>query len=169
MNNIKKILVSGSTGQLGSELQAISEQYPEFQIVFCNRQKLDLSSEKSIKENLSKGYDYFINAGAYTAVDKAETEKQMAKAINATALQHIAKHASKKTKVIHISSDYVYHINPGRLLLESDKTKPQGVYAITKLEGEKELLTKRPDSIVIRTSWVYSSFGNNFVKTMLRH
>jgi len=170
MNVEKKItvLVSGSTGQLGQELRAISKNYPILSFTFKDRKALDLSSEQSIKKNLRNSYNYFINAGAYTAVDKAEKDKKNARIVNATALKYIAEHASPKTKLIHISSDYVYHTNPGRPLTETDKTNPQGIYAKTKLAGENHLLRKRPDALVIRTSWVYSSFGNNFVKTMLR-
>ncbi len=168
MNKVKKILVSGSTGQLGSELNAIKSDYPQFKIDFRNRKNLNLASEQSIKKNLASNYDVFINAGAYTAVDKAESEFSKAKAVNATALKHIAKHAPKKTKIIHISSDYVYHIKSEKLLKETDKTEPKGKYGQTKLAGEQFLLKQRPDAIVLRTSWVYSSFGNNFVKTMLR-
>jgi len=168
MNKVLKILVSGSTGQLGSELNALKKSYPNFKIELKNRTELDLSSQKSIKSNLSKNYDFFINAGAYTAVDKAETDLKNAESVNSIALKHIANYTPKKTKIIHISTDYVYHNNPGRLLLETDKTNPRGNYAKTKLAGEKYLLRKRSDAIIIRTSWVYSSYGNNFVKTMQR-
>lgn len=163
------ILISGSTGQLGSELQVLQKQYPHYNCYFKNRKELDLSKTKTIKDNLKeRNYDVFVNAAAYTAVDKAEQETKIATAVNALALKTIAKEAVPHTKIIHVSSDYVYHLEPGRPLLESDMEKPQGVYAKTKLEGEQYLLSQRPDSLVIRTSWVYSSFGNNFVKTMLR-
>ncbi len=160
------VLVSGSTGQLGQELQAIATQFPRLKFTFQNRSSLDLSSKASIKTNLEKSYDFFVNAGAYTAVDKAEHDQKTAEKINTTALGHIARYAPAQTKVIHISSDYVYHLKLDRPLKESDTTQPKGVYAKTKLKGEQLLLDKRPDSIVLRTSWVYSSFGNNFVKTM---
>lgn len=163
-----RILVSGSTGQLGQELQHIAKQYKNFKFDFKNRKSLDLSSESQIRQTLQAPYDYFINAAAYTAVDKAESDQKAAYKVNATALGHIGKYLSPKTQVIHISSDYVYHNDPGRPLSEIDKTKPRGVYAKSKLEGENLLLKHRPDAIIVRTSWVYSSFGNNFVKTMLR-
>ena len=166
--NQQRILVSGSTGQLGQELQFIAKQYPNFKFTFKNRKKLDLSSESQIKKTLRTDYDYFINAAAYTAVDKAESDQKTAYQVNAKALGHIGKYLSPKTKVIHISSDYVYHNDPGRPLSESDSTKPKGVYAKSKLEGENLLLQHRPDAIIVRTSWVYSTFGNNFVKTMVR-
>lgn len=169
-SNVKKtVLVSGSTGQLGQELQAISKHYRGLRFFFKNRKQLDLSKASSIKSNLAeRSYDYFINAGAYTAVDKAETEVEMAYKVNSKALSTIGKSCPKGTKIIHVSSDYVYHQDPGRPLLETDKTGPKGIYAKSKLEGEEALLQLRPDALIIRTSWVYSSFGNNFVKTMLR-
>ena len=163
-----RILVSGSTGQLGQELQHIAPQYSNFRFDFKNRKSLDLSSENQIKQTLQTPFDYFINAAAYTAVDKAETDKKTAFQVNATALDHIGKYLSPKTQVIHVSSDYVYNSDPGRPLAESDKTNPKGVYAQSKLKGEKLLMKHRPDAIIVRTSWVYSTFGNNFVKTMLR-
>ncbi len=166
--NKLRILVSGSTGQLGQELRYIARQYPSFTFDFKNRKGFDLSSERSINQVLSTPYDYFINAGAYTAVDKAESDKKTAFQVNAKALDHIGKYAQARTKIIHISSDYVYHNDPNRPLLESDPTKAKGVYARSKLDGENYLLKRRPDALVIRTSWVYSSFGNNFVKTMLK-
>ena len=164
-----QILVSGSTGQVGSELKHIAKAFPHFTLTFKDRKGLDLSNEKSIKKALTeKPYDFLINAGAYTAVDKAEQDKQAARKVNALSMNYIVQHCPKQTKILHISTDYVYHINPLRPLEESDKVNPKGIYAKTKLEGEQILLRKRPDSIVMRTSWVYSSYGHNFVKTMLR-
>jgi len=164
-----KILVSGSTGQLGQELQAIASKYKQCNFDFRDRRGLDLSSKTAITNTLrNSDYDYFINAGAYTAVDHAETDHKKAFSVNSRALQHIGKSAPTTTKVLHISSDYVYHIDPKRPLKETDKTQPKGIYAQSKREGELNLLKQRPDSLIIRTSWVYSSFGNNFVKTMLR-
>lgn len=170
MNQAKvHVLVSGSTGQLGQELQKLSSGHIGYSFDFKSRNTFDLSSTSSIKQALrKKEYDFIINCGAYTAVDKAEKEVKKAFKVNATSLSTIAKYANKKTKIIHISSDYVYHLDLDRPLLETDKTKAVGIYAKSKLEGEQHLLSLRPDSLVIRTSWVYSSFGNNFVKTMLR-
>jgi len=164
----KKILVSGSTGQVGQELQFISNQHPEYIFEFKNRSQLDLSHSESIKNSLlNSDYDCFINAAAYTAVDKAETEIDLANAVNAEALQSISAFAPNNCKIIHISTDYVYNHNPGRPLEETDQTLAQNIYAKSKLKGES-YLRQRQNAITIRTSWVYSSFGNNFVKTMLR-
>lgn len=171
MNLAKKIsvLVSGSTGQLGQELQYLSKLHKDhITFSFKDRKGMDLSSEESIKKCLKTKYDYFINAGAYTAVDKAEKETATTYKVNAKALNYISRHSARQTKIIHVSTDYVYNWDPQRPLYETDKTNPKNVYAQSKLDGEKKLLAQRPDSIVLRTSWVYSSYGNNFVKTMLR-
>ena len=168
-NKVIRALVSGSTGQLGQELKAMSKAYPHINCDFKNRAKLDLSSKTSIYDNLANSaYDFFINCAAFTAVDQAESNAKMAYKVNSEALKYIADAAPPTCKVIHISTDYAYHIDPGRPLIESDRTSPKGVYAKSKLEGEQILLKTKPDSIVIRTSWVYSSYGNNFVKTMLK-
>ncbi len=163
------ILVSGSSGQLGSELKFLSKGYKQLNFSFKISSQLDLSRSASIKKNLTqKDFRYFINCGAYTKVDHAEKQKALAMKINGHALEHIAQAAHKECKIIHISTDYVYHQELDRPLLETDKVSPKGIYAKTKLEGEKLLMKYRPDSIVLRTSWLYSSFGHNFVKTMLR-
>lgn len=164
----KRILVSGATGQLGKELATISKTNADLSFEFCDKDSLDLSSIESIESQLSKGYDLFINAGAYTAVDKAEEDVDLCYKINSTALGHIGQLTPKTTKIIHLSSDYVYHNGSSKPMSEESITEPKGIYAKSKLEGENLLLTHRPEALVIRTSWVYSSFGHNFVKTMIR-
>jgi dTDP-4-dehydrorhamnose reductase len=164
-----KVLVSGSNGQLGSCLRELSGSFDELEFKFCDSQQLDLTSKKSIeKAFLSDTYQFFVNCGAYTKVDKAEDEKELCYKINAEALGHIAEICSGDCKIIHISTDYVYHHNPGRALEETDGCHPQSVYAKSKLEGEKMLSKLRPEAIILRTSWVYSEYGHNFVKTMMR-
>jgi len=165
----KKILISGSTGQLGSELKSIAKDYESFEFIFKNRYGLDLSNKSSIKNILQTNqFDYFINTAAYTSVDKAETDKENCFKVNAESLSTIAEYCNPECQIIHISSDYVYNNDNNILLSENTATNPLGIYAQSKLQGEKNLLQKRSDSIIIRTSWVFSQYGHNFVKTMLR-
>lgn len=165
-----KILVTGSNGQVGSELQFLAPSYPSFSFVFVDRKQLDISDLNAVQDFFAKHqFDYCINCAAYTAVDKAESDQATAKMVNAEGPKNLAI-ASKKHKVrlIQISTDYVYHNQQNTPFKEDDATSPKSVYGKTKLEGEKMVLENNPDSLIIRTSWVYSSFGNNFVKTMLR-
>ena len=165
---MKKILVSGGTGQLGQEITHLQKKFPQYHFDIMDRSQLDLESEQSIKEVLStKNYDYFINAGAYTAVDKAETDAATAYAVNGMALYHISNYLPKTCTLLHVSSDYVYHIESENPLRETDTCNPQGIYAKSKYQGEQFVISQIPNSIILRTSWVYSSYGNNFVKTML--
>jgi len=167
---MKKILVTGSNGQVGSELRELEKAYKEFEFKFTDRSNFDLGSKENII-NFVDEYkpDFIINTAAYTAVDKAEEDQEKAELINAKAIEYLAE-ACKKNNVwlMHISSDYVYHLDIDRPLLESDETKAQGVYAKTKLQGDEVLLNSNINYCILRTSWVYSFFGNNFVKTMIR-
>ncbi len=166
---MKNILVSGGTGQLGQEITHLQQKYPQYQFDIMGRAQLDLESEASIKNVLtSKKYDYFINVGAYTAVDKAETDASTAYAINGMAMHHISNYIPEGCTLINVSTDYVYHIKSEEPLRESDTCNPQGVYARSKYQGEQFVRAAIPKSIILRTSWVYSTYGNNFVKTMLR-
>jgi dTDP-4-dehydrorhamnose reductase len=167
----KSILVTGANGQLGSELRLLSDVATDFDFTFVTRDELDLSDLVAIQTWFSdKSYDVIINCAAYTAVDKAETEPDLARAINATAIATLAGIAkAKKSALIHVSTDYVFDGKNFKPYVESDPTNPQGIYGLTKRDGEQALLAINPaKSIIIRTSWVYSSFGSNFVKTMLR-
>lgn len=166
---MKRILVSGGNGQLGSEINALQSLFPAYNFDIKNKKELDLASEESIRNVLSNtDYSYFINAGAYTAVDKAESDQSNCYAINGMALYHICHCLPKGCRLIHISSDYVYHNNTTGPIIESSACNPQGIYAKSKHQGEQFIMNMAPQSIILRTSWVYSSFGNNFVKTMLR-
>ncbi len=163
------ILITGASGQVGSEIQKIALRYPLWRFDFMTRRHFDLGKKNMIKRVLEqKNYDYIINAGAYTAVDKAESEKETAFAINADGPRHIVNYMNQHTTLIHFSTDYLYHHNPGRPIVETDETHPQGIYAQSKLSGEKAIEHSDRNYIILRTSAVYSTFGHNFVKTMLR-
>ncbi|MEA1955621.1 MAG: dTDP-4-dehydrorhamnose reductase, partial [Campylobacterota bacterium] len=166
MNNI---LVTGSNGQLGSEIKELSSKYSH-NFFFTNRENLDITNKNKILKFIDENsINSIINCAAYTAVDKAENDKSNANYINNIAVKSLAELAKEKDiKLIHISTDYVFDGTNFKPYNETDKTNPNGIYGSTKLNGEISLQTINPkNSIIIRTSWVYSSFGNNFVKTML--
>jgi dTDP-4-dehydrorhamnose reductase len=170
LNKLKKILVTGANGQLGSELNVLSNQFNDFEFIFADRHLFPLDSEIEITARFkSIAPDFVINCAAYTAVDKAEQEQEQANQINHLAIGILAKLCSEhNTKLIHISTDYVFDGSSPQAYQESATTNPQSVYGSTKLAGENSCIANCPESIIIRTSWVYSEFGNNFVKTMLR-
>ena len=165
------ILVTGAKGQLGSELRDLSLVYPEYDFFFTVQKDLDISDHKAVQEFISaKSITVIINCAAYTQVDKAETERTLANTINNLAVENLAKIAkSRGIVLIHISTDYVFDGCACEPYTESDTTNPQNVYGKTKLDGENAMIRINPaDSIIIRTSWLYSSYGTNFVNTMLR-
>ena len=170
MADKKTILVTGSEGQLGKELQDLQAAYPGFHFVFINRQALDISDEASIAKVFAQQLpQYVINCAAYTAVDKAETEREKAMLINGKAVGLLAKVCEAQgARFIHISTDYVFAGDAATPYREDDPIDPVNFYGETKAEGEKQALGNCKDAIVIRTSWVYSFYGNNFVKTMMR-
>ena len=164
------ILVTGASGQLGSELQAITGQY-DYVFHFKNSRDLDITNHKLFKHFvIDLNINVIINCAAYTAVDKAESEPELANAINHLAVKHMAEVAkAQQIKLVHISTDYVFDGRNYKPYVETDKTNPQSVYGQNKLDGELAIQAVNPaNSIIIRTSWVYSKYGNNFVKTMLR-
>ncbi len=169
----KHILVTGANGQLGSELYALTEQnnYDELSFYFTDKENLDITDKSKI-ENFCKEntINVIVNCAAYTAVDKAEDDIQNADAINHLAVRSMAEIAkSQVIQLIHISTDYVFDGSHSTPYIEEDSVNPQGIYGKTKLDGENAMIEICPEkSMIIRTSWVYSSFGNNFVKTMLR-
>jgi len=171
MPDIKTILVTGSSGQLGQSLASIASNYLNTVFTFANRADLDLSDSNSIDDFFKQQqFDLIINCAAYTAVDKAESESELANQINHHAVKQLANIAKQQnTKVIHISTDYVFDGKLYRPYIETDEVAPQSIYGETKLKGEQALLETMPsNAVIIRTSWVYSEYGNNFVKTMLR-
>lgn len=169
---MKKIKVSilGANGQLGQEFQYLSERYEAFNFSFFSRDDVDITSEFAIKQMISEvNPDYIINCAAYTAVDNAESDIKACNDVNTAACQTIADAIkNSKIRLVHFSSDYVYHVYNGMPLREDGPLSPQSVYAKSKLEGEKILRISGNDVLIVRTSWVISSFGNNFVKTILR-
>jgi dTDP-4-dehydrorhamnose reductase len=167
---MEKILVTGANGQLGSELLVFSSNYPQYQWFFADRTKITLDNLGLLTEQL-KGIKptIILNCGAYTAVDKAEAEIELANIINHLAVEVIAKYSAiNKVKLMHISTDYVFDGTSSVALDEETLTNPINVYGETKRLGELACLKENPNAILIRTSWVYSKFGNNFVKTMQR-
>lgn len=164
------ILVTGSNGQVGSEIRELSKDYP-YTFHFTDKTTLDISDENAIREFINaNNIDTIINCAAYTAVDKAESDIENADKINHLAVKNLAIISKENNiKLIHISTDYVFDGRNYKPYTEADTPNPQGVYGQTKLDGERALQEINPsNSIIIRTSWVYSSFGANFVKTMLR-
>ena len=165
------ILVTGSNGQLGSEIRQISSNYPEYNFFFTNVKELDISDHNAVKDYVFMNkISGVINCAAYTAVDKAESEKKKSNDINHLAVYNIAQIVKeKKIKFIHVSTDYVFNGLSLKPYAETDTPNPQTVYGKTKLEGEIAIQQINPPyTIILRTSWVYSKFGNNFVKNMLR-
>ncbi len=165
-----KILITGRHGQLGSELYDLKEAYPHHQMVFVDREEMDLSNPEQIIEVLTvEKPEIIISAGAYTAVDKAESDQELCDAVNHIAVKTIgAWVADNNAKVIHISTDYVFDGTSETPLKETDAPDPINVYGLTKLHGEQALRASGANHIIIRTAWVYSTYGANFVKTMMR-
>lgn len=164
------ILVTGSNGQVGTELQYLAKQFPDFKFTFTDASDLDITNANAVYDFINSGdFSYIINCAAYTAVDKAEEDEKLAYEVNAAGAKNIAQAAViRNIQMIHLSTDYVYHNDLQRPLVETDPTNPRSVYASTKLQGDQFVQMMMPSSMIIRTSWVYSSFGHNFVKTMLR-
>ena len=164
------ILVTGSNGQVGSELQELATKFP-YTFFFTDKNTLNITNKAQIADFVkSKNIDIIINAAAYTAVDKAEEDRENADKVNHLAVKYLAQVAKEQDiSLVHISTDYVFDGKNYKPYTEEDPTNPQGVYGATKLAGEKAMQEINPkNSIIIRTSWVYSSYGANFVKTMLR-
>ncbi|MBN2868310.1 MAG: dTDP-4-dehydrorhamnose reductase [Flavobacteriaceae bacterium] len=165
-----KVLVTGGKGQLAQCIQPISNDYPSLDIVFLGSKNLDISNTEKVENYFNKNkFDYCINCAAYTAVDKAEEEPELAKKVNVKGAKNIAI-ACKKNSVIliHISTDFVFDGNAKTPYREDDTTNPISVYGKTKREGELEIISNLTQHFIIRTSWLYSEFASNFVKTMLR-
>ena len=168
MNNI---LVTGGNGQLGNEIKELSTNFTNDSFFFTDTSNLDITNHAVVAAFIkTNNIDVIVNCAAYTAVDKAESEPELADAINHLAVKNLAIIAKERgAKLIHISTDYVFDGTGHKPYVETDIPNPQSVYGQTKLDGELAIQAVNPsNSIIIRTSWVYSTYGSNFVKTMLR-
>lgn len=165
-----KLLITGKNGQLGSELQDLQPTFSQYEMIFVDREEMDLSNPEQILGVLNdKKPDMIINVGAYTAVDKAESEHTLCDLINHKAVETMGEWAAaNNAKIIHISTDYVFDGTSEIPLKEDNHTAPINRYGLTKLKGEQTLQNSGAEYIILRTAWVYSTYGANFVKTMLR-
>ena len=166
---MKKILVTGANGQLGQSLQKLSQKEKAFQFLFTDSETLDITNKEEVLNFFWQNEpDVCINAAAYTAVDLAETDTEKAFLVNADGTENLALACAEyNAQFIHVSTDYVFDGTNNLEYTEEDFTNPLGVYGASKLAGEELALEANPCAIILRTSWVYSEFGKNFVKTML--
>jgi dTDP-4-dehydrorhamnose reductase len=164
------IAVTGASGQLGQALRYVAGKFPELQLHFATSSEADITDSQSIANFFDRiNPDACINAAAYTAVDKAESEPEKAYAINVTGVANLANACKERNMLlVHISTDFVFDGTKNSPYTETDSTNPQSVYGKTKLQGEDEVRSLLDRHYIVRTSWVYSQFGNNFMKTMLR-
>lgn len=165
-----KILITGSEGQLGRSLKKISSLYPDFYFYFTDVNEMDITNDISVRKVFNELQPHYcINSAAYTAVDKAESDHELCYKINVKGPELLAKYCGiNKTKIIHISTDYVYNPTDNEIITENSPTTPNNFYGKTKLEGDLNIAKLLTDYIIIRTSWLYSEFGNNFVKTIIK-
>lgn len=165
-----KILVTGSNGQLGSEIKQLSESYKSFEFVFMDLPELDICRRLQLDDVFKdREIKAVINCAAYTGVDQAEHDSEIAEKVNSEGVFNLVNVLEEvEGRIIHISTDYVFDGNNSSPYKESDPVSPVGVYGKTKRAGELAVLNSKIDGLVIRTSWLYSAYGNNFVKTMLR-
>jgi dTDP-4-dehydrorhamnose reductase len=169
-SSMPKILVIGSSGQLASELKQLQAPFSDYQFLFTSQNDIDIADKKSV-ESVLKSFqpNFLINCAAYTAVDKAESDQTRAFDINEKGVHNLASLSKEHScYLIHISTDFVFDGKKSSLYKEDDQTNPLSVYGLSKLKGEEAILASGCDYTIIRTSWLYSSFGNNFVKTMMR-
>lgn len=164
------IAVLGAGGQLGSAFQTAAKVYGCKNIHFFTKDEVDITKIDSLKNFIdSNTWDYIINCAAYTAVDKAETDIENCQKINVEGCQNLASVLrSSPTRLIHFSSDYIYHAEKGFPIMENVETKPQGVYAKSKWDGECIFRSEKINAMILRVSWIVSTYGNNFVKTMVK-
>lgn len=167
---MKTILVTGANGQLGNSIRLKANQHPQYNFLFTDVDTLDITDAAAVKAMVKDNQvNYILNCAAYTAVDKAEDNEDLCRRLNCDAV-HVLGEAAREAnaKIIHVSTDYVFSGTNYRPYKETDDTRPVSAYGRTKLAGEEALVKVCPDAIIIRTAWLYSEFGNNFVKTVLR-
>ncbi|MBO2543522.1 dTDP-4-dehydrorhamnose reductase [Salegentibacter sp. BDJ18] len=167
---MKNILVTGANGQLGACFKKISGNYPDFNFVFKSSSEADITNKSKLQKLFAEGnFDWVINCAAYTNVEKAESEEEKAFKINAEAAKHLAELCNEnQAKLVHFSTDYVFDGKAEKPYIETDKTNPINVYGASKLKGEQLIAEVLKEHFILRTSWLYSEFGHNFYKTILR-
>lgn len=167
---MKTILVTGANGQLGNSIRLLADQHPQYQFLFTDVDTLDITDAAAVKAAVQDNQvNYIINCAAYTAVDKAEDNEELCRRLNSYAVGLLGKAAHEAgAKMIHISTDYVFSGTSCLPYKETDDTRPVSTYGRTKLAGEEVLMEVCPDAVIVRTAWLYSEFGSNFVKTVLR-
>lgn len=166
----KRVLITGANGQLGHEMRNVLDGDDRFEAIFTDVAELDICDAEAVNRAVADNrVDYIVNCAAYTQVDKAEDNVELCRKINATAVENLARAAAAcGARMIHVSTDYVFNGRGYRPYTEDMTPDPQSVYGSTKLEGEQALMSLCPQSAIIRTAWLYSPYGNNFVKTMMR-
>ena len=167
---MKTILITGSKGQLGNEMQQAAVRYPQFHYIYTDVDELDICNKAALNAFVkANSVNFIVNCAAYTAVDKAEDDIELCYKINSDAVRNIGEvAASNAVKVVHVSTDYVFDGTNHIPYTEDQEVCPATVYGKSKLAGEQALMESCKDSVIIRTAWLYSSFGNNFVKTMIK-
>jgi dTDP-4-dehydrorhamnose reductase len=167
---MQTVLVTGSKGQLGNEVQVLASSYPQFEFIFTDVEELDICDRKAVENYFAKRkIDVLLNCAAYTAVDKAEEDVELCYRINENAVGNLGEVAAQYgTKMVHVSTDYVFDGTNYLPYTEDKPVCPATVYGKSKLAGEQLLMDVCPAAVIVRTSWLYSSFGNNFVKTMIK-
>lgn len=167
---VKRILITGANGQLGNEMRRLADQHAGFDWDFTDVNELDLCNEEAVLEYCERTRpSYIVNCAAYTAVDKAEDDSETCFRVNRDAVTHLAKAATAiNARILHVSTDYVFDGSQRTPYKETDPVCPATVYGKSKLAGEETLFAHCHDSVIVRTAWLYSRFGTNFVKTMLR-